>query len=156
MGFLLGFLVKPGFNSGDPAYFYGIKNYMQDPFILAWVRWHYTDGLRRCFGGVLNFVDFGLHLFSVRELLRTLFAPWKGIEWRPATQAFFSAEQLEAAWSNLISRILGAIVRSILIIIGLAVTIWIGFWMGLLLLLWLLAPIVIVSMLVLGLRLFLT
>lgn len=51
--------------------------YERDSFFLAYVKWHYGQGLRELFGVAGNFLWFISHFFSFKLLLRTLFAPWK-------------------------------------------------------------------------------
>ena len=60
---------------------------------------------------------FGLEYFSLPLLIKTLFSPWRRYLWSyPA--GFQPAAFLETLASNFISRILGAIMRFGLIIIG--------------------------------------
>ena len=80
--------------------------------------WHYGDGMRRALGLARNAVLLPLHMFSIKELLQTLFSPWKQITSQHPRE-LLSAESLEAYWNNLISRVIGAIMRLILIALGL-------------------------------------
>ena len=79
--------------------------------------WHYGDGMRRAFGLAQNAILLPLHVFSIKELCKTLFSPWKQIvDQHP--REILSAESLEAYWNNLISRVIGFVMRVILIAIG--------------------------------------
>ena len=79
--------------------------------------WHYGDGMRRAFGLAQNAILLPLHVFSIKELFKTLFSPWKRIvDEHP--REILSAESLEVYWNNLISRIIGFVMRVILIAIG--------------------------------------
>ncbi|MDZ4231640.1 MAG: hypothetical protein U1C72_00100, partial [Candidatus Pacearchaeota archaeon] len=62
---------------------------------------------------------FNLDYFSVPQLSRTLFAPWRRNEWSYG-KGFNPQVWAEALASNLISRTLGAIIRSFVIAAGLA------------------------------------
>lgn len=133
---------------------YDIVNGMaQDSLLLAWFRWHYGDGFANLLVIARNFVAFGLHFFSVPELARSFFAPWKGIAWQTKGKAWLSSAQLDALWGNIISRLAGAVVRSIAIALGLAFTLGIICGVAGIVLLWLLAPAVVVFLPIIGFRL---
>ena len=79
--------------------------------------WHYGDGMRRAFGLAQNAILLSLHVFSIKELCKPLFSPWKQIvDQHP--REILSAESLEAYWNNLISRVIGLVMRVILIAVG--------------------------------------
>jgi len=108
--------------------------------LLSYISWHYGRGLRSVFAVAGNFLIFALHLFSVRELARSLFSPWKQIAYArrglPLTN-----EALWALWTNIISRVLGGIVRSVLLFLGLLFVLWVGAAMTVFVLFWFVAPI---------------
>ena len=60
---------------------------------------------------------FAINFFSVPLLLKTFFAPWRRYKWR-YPKGFDVLEFFNTLISNTFSRILGAIVRVVLIIIG--------------------------------------
>lgn len=91
---------------------------MRSILFLSYLRWHYLDATRDILKGWGNILWFILNYFSVLLLLRTLFSPWRGIQWRKR-KGFYPGDMLFTLMSNLISRILGAIVRSFLIVAGL-------------------------------------
>jgi len=78
--------------------------------------WYYTRAFRDIFAVWLNFMWFIVHFFSIPLLLRTLFAPWKRItdESRSKSVEDFFATHL----MNAMSRVLGALVRVIVIACG--------------------------------------
>ena len=79
--------------------------------------WHYGDGMRRALGLAQNAILLPLHVFSIKELFKTLFSPWKRIvDEHP--REILSAESLEVYWNNLISRVIGFVMRVILIAVG--------------------------------------
>ncbi len=115
--------------------------------------WHFFDVP----GGILkawrNFLLFNLNYFSFFTLWRTFFSHWKKYRWSYGGPGFDAKIFFEALFSNLISRILGAIARSVLIIICLIVEIFI-FISGLLILFsWLISPALLLTGLLIGLRL---
>ena len=80
--------------------------------------WHYGPGLRSFLAAERNYIDFGWYFFSISELTRSLFAPWHRIaEKKPGN--IVTPEYWQALWGNIISRVLGSIVRLMTIFIGL-------------------------------------
>ena len=86
---------------------------------LEYVVWHFTQMPLQIAKAWRNILLFNLEYFSLPVLLKTLFAPWRKIQFA-AGKGFNIARLLEALASNLISRILGALIRSVLIVAGLA------------------------------------
>ncbi len=112
---------------------------MQYPIILKWLKWHYTDafnGLLKAWG---NFLWFNLEHFSVKGLLKSLFSHWRGDK-SSYGRGFDLKVFLTSFIFNLISRVLGAIVRTIVIIFALAIEVIIIGVGILVLLFWLLLP----------------
>jgi len=83
-----------------------------------YVVWHFAQMPLEIAKAWKNILLFNLEYFSLPVLLKTLFAPWRKIQFG-AGKGFNVARLLEAAASNLISRILGAFIRSVLILAGL-------------------------------------
>ena len=65
-----------------------------------------------------NFLRFNLEFFSVLELIKTFFTPWKRYQEQHSV-AFNLNNRIQVLIGNLISRGMGMFIRSILIIIGL-------------------------------------
>ena len=86
---------------------------------LEYVVWHFTRMPLEIAKAWRNILLFNLEYFSLPLLLKTIFAPWRRIQWS-AGKGFNIAKLLEALASNFISRILGAVIRSVLIVAGLA------------------------------------
>ena len=91
---------------------------MRSILFLSYLKWHYLDATKDILKGWGNILWFNLNYFSVALLLRTLFSPWRGIQWQKR-KGFYPGDILFTLLSNLISRIIGAIVRSFLITAGL-------------------------------------
>ncbi len=81
--------------------------------------WHYSIALQRILVIWKNMLWFTVHYFSIPLLLRSLFAPWKRM-----TESKGKGWDMEAIAGaiviNFFSRFLGALIRGILIGIGLA------------------------------------
>ncbi|MDP2951029.1 MAG: hypothetical protein Q8N55_01450, partial [bacterium] len=91
---------------------------MQSPIIIKWFKWHYIDafkGLAKAWG---NFLWFNLEHFSVKGLLGSLFSHWRGDK-SSYGRGFDLKVFLTSLLFNLISRILGAIMRTIVILFAL-------------------------------------
>jgi hypothetical protein len=108
--------------------------------------WHYTEAWFLIWGVWRNFLWFVIHFFSIPQLMRSWFAPFKRI-----TEGRGDKFDLEDLASYIIigflSRILGALVRTIIIVIGLitlALTVIGGFAVYLL---WALVPFMIIGIL---------
>ncbi len=84
---------------------------------LEYLAWHFGVMPRAIAAAWKNILIFGLEYFSLPVLAKTLFSPWRRYLWSYPV-GFQPAAILEALVSNFISRILGAIMRLGLIIIG--------------------------------------
>jgi len=110
---------------------------------LAFINWHYNDGIKELIKAWRNFLSFGIHYFPIKELLKTLFS-----HWRRSVDSYGEGLDVgrwaKALLGNMISRILGAVVRLVIIAIGIIFEIAI-FFVGLfLILIWIFLPIIIV------------
>lgn len=123
------------------------------PVLFAqYVRWHFIDAPRAIAQGWENILWFNANYFSVGQLSKTLFAPWKGITWQKK-RGFNIGDVFEVTASNIISRTLGAIVRIPIILVGLFGGISIMIAGTALLLFWLLLPVLILVTFVYGFKL---
>src|SRR4030042_5932211 len=86
--------------------------------------WHYGEQARVLLRVWKNFLRFNLNYFSLHLLCKTLFSPWRRYQWSYG-RGFELGRYLQVCFSNLMSRLLGAIIRFLLIIIGILVEIFI-------------------------------
>ena len=115
----------------------------------AWMSWQYIESPQTLFKVWKNFLSFNLSFFSIPLLLKTLFYPWR--KYHESYGRGFDIKRFFSALTfNSISRLLGALVRTILILAGLLIeTLVIG--LGALLLIgWILLPIILLGILILG------
>jgi len=88
-------------------------------FIAEYFIWHYTRGIKGLFSILKNYLKFFWHFFSVGIILRTFFSPWKRditfSNWR-GLHPFLSIKKF---FFNLFARLIGALVRIPVIILGL-------------------------------------
>ena len=107
-------------------------------FLVGIFQWWYGNGLlqyiRQSFLGVLRTADF----FSVGLLLRTLFNPFRQISAAPVGGAL--SVQLSAFFDKMFSRVIGAVVRFMVIIVGLLMILLRFLWMIVGIIMWLALP----------------
>ncbi len=120
--------------------------------ILKYFKWHYIDGTRGIFRAWKNFLRFNLDYFSIPLLFKTLFSPWRRYQWSYG-RGFDFGRYFQAFLSNLISRIIGAIIRTFLILIGIMVEIFILLAGIIVLLGWLALPLLLIRGLWFGFKL---
>lgn len=84
--------------------------------------WYFHKGIHGMFEIWLNFISFFWSFFSIGELIFTLFSPWKkDISFR-TWRGWHPEKALHLFINNIFSRIIGMIVRSIVIFSGLVIT----------------------------------
>ncbi len=116
-----------------------------------YLAWHYTRAFKEILHVAKNLVWFTVHFFSLPQLLRSFFAPY-----RRMTEGRGNAFNLEDLASfviiGLISRIIGMMLRSVVILTGLfslciLLTLIIATFIF-----WITAPLAIVILIIIGLR----
>ena len=94
--------------------------------ILLKITWLYFDVPRNILKAWRNFLLFNLQYFSIPLLLKTFFSHWRRYQsYYP--RGLDIKRYFEVFVSNLISRILGGILRSVLILVGLLIELFILF-----------------------------
>ncbi len=112
--------------------------------------WHYTTAFKNITHVWLNMLWFMNRLFSVPLLLRTLFSPWKRMT--EDEKVGFNLERwAENVVANIMSRIVGAIVRLPIILLGIFALISTSIFGLLFYIFWVLAPVVVVALFLTGL-----
>ena len=124
-------------------------NSFKNNIFTFWLAWHFWEVPKEIVAGWKNFLLFNLESFSIVLLVKTLFSYWHKYSWSYG-RGFDFKVYLEAALSNLISRIIGAIIRIILIVIGIVSELFIFFAGLIILLAWLLLPFIIIVGIVFG------
>ncbi|MFC1629665.1 hypothetical protein ACFL11_00335 [Patescibacteria group bacterium] len=113
--------------------------------------WHFFEMPKNIIGAWQNFLLFNLNYFSIPLLFRTFLSPWRRYKWL-YPRGFSFTEYAEVLLSNLISRVIGAIIRVFLIVIGLLVEISI-FFVGIILLFgWLVLPAILIVGFLIGIN----
>ena len=123
---------------------------MQNIFF-QYLTWHFFDMPKNILRAWRDFLLFNLNYFSVLLLLKTLFSPWR--KYRVSYgRGFDAGKYLEAFFSNLIFRILGAVIRAFLIIIGILAEFLIFIGGATALLFWIALPLLLILGLYHGFR----
>lgn len=91
---------------------------MSRNIFIKYLVWHFWDTPKGILRGWQNCLKFNLNHWSVPLLLRTWFSPWRRYQYSYG-KGFGFAKYFEVFTFNIISRVMGAIMRSVLIGIGL-------------------------------------
>ena len=120
--------------------------------IIQYLIWHFFDVPKEILKAWKNFLFFNLNYFSVFLLLKTFFSHWRKYRWSYG-RGFDVKVYIETFFSNFISRILGAIVRSFFIFSGLLIEVFIFLAGFVILFAWLFLPIFLITSLIFGIKL---
>jgi len=116
------------------------------PYYFAW---HYTQAILNFFSIWANFIRFATTHFSFVILLKTLFMPYKRL-----TEKYRGGLNLEQLFETLVisfvMRIVGFIIRTLIILIGLIVLLIVLFSGTVLFLIWLILPFLLIFLFVVG------
>jgi len=110
--------------------------------------WHYTTALRDIGCLWLNYIWFVNHLFSVKEVLGTLFAPWKRLQEKPVNPLKDFQGFLGNVFINIMMRLVGLVVRLALLAIALIGFLFVTAVVLTLLSLWIFMPFLLAHVLV--------
>lgn len=120
-------------------------------FIPYYISWHYGRALTDIFRIWTNFLWFIYHFFSIPFLLSTLFSPWRRLHETYKGGLDF-AELGTTIVINILMRIVGAVARLAIILFGLGILLSF-FVLGILFfILWVLMPLIIVTLFTTGVR----
>jgi len=100
--------------------------YFQRNILIQYFVWHFFDQSKAILKAWKNFLLFNLNYFSTPVLIKTFFSHWRQYKWY-YPRGLDIPVYLEVFFSNLISRVLGAIMRAVLILIGIFLEILIIF-----------------------------
>ena len=118
-----------------------------------WLSWQFFEMPQNLLRTWRNFLLFNLNYFSVPLLVRTFFSHWRRYKWSYG-KGFDFAKYIEVFFSNFISRVIGAILRTFLIIIGIIIEIFIIFIGAFVFLAWLILPMLLIFGIYYGCKIF--
>jgi hypothetical protein len=107
-------------------------------FLVGMISWWYGRGWRGQFARVRDRLVQTASFFSIGQLLKTLFSPFRQISAGKVNGSI--AVMVRAFFDQLISRIIGAIVRFFTIIFGIVVLVVQALYEALILIVWLFLP----------------
>lgn len=112
--------------------------------ILEWLTWQFFEVPMFLLEVWKNYFVFFANLFSLPLLLKTFFSPWRRYKW-VYPKGFDLMEFLNTLISNFFSRVVGALMRVVLIVVGiisqiLVVIIGCFIFVG-----WVITPLLIIS-----------
>jgi hypothetical protein len=116
--------------------------------VASFFSWWYGRGWRQVASSFGSRLDGLANTFSVSQLLRTLFAPWRRIISYPGASL---GERFKAWGDNMISRAVGFMVRLIVLFTALIVAAVVIIFSALELILWPLLPIAAPVLIIMGL-----
>jgi hypothetical protein len=114
--------------------------------------WHYTKAFGEIFHVWKNIAWFTFHFFSIPQLLRSYFSPWRRMT-EERSKGFDFEDLASFLIINLISRIVGVFLRTVVIISGIASLIILLVGIITVYIFWILAPIIIAAALYFGIML---
>lgn len=82
------------------------------------ILWHYSEGFRNFLKIWGNYFEFFWNFFSIGRFFRTLLSPWRRDVSRVMQRGFHPVLFFQALVENIITRILGAIIKSVMILVG--------------------------------------
>lgn len=110
---------------------------------MQYIEWHLIDAPRGILGAWRNCLKFNLNYWSIILLLKTFFSHWRRYEYSYG-KGFDFKRYFEVFTFNMISRVLGAILRSFLIVFGILTEISIILAGAAIFLFWLVLPILLI------------
>ena len=118
--------------------------------IFAYFKWHYGKAILSLSNIWKNFLYFIFHYFSIGLLFKNFFDPWKRMA-DSYPKSFNFKEYLFSFLTNMIVRIVGMIMRSFMIIIGLTCYIILAIFYPVAVIIWLLLPFITLYLIATGL-----
>jgi hypothetical protein len=119
--------------------------------IVNYIVWHYTKAILEFSHIYKNILSFVFNFFSIPVLVRSYFAPWRRMGEDYTKDIFHDFEDVAAVFVvNLIMRIVGVVMRTVIIIAGLLCLVIVALFYPILLAAWLLLPLILVVLVMLG------
>ena len=125
-----------------------LNNKQEQNILVQWLTWHFYEMPKFLFLVWENYLLFGINYFSINLLFLTLFSPWKKYNWS-YPKGFNVGEYFGTFISYIFSRIIGAICRTALIIIGIIVQVVIFVLGAMIILFWFLMPVTLILLVLL-------
>jgi hypothetical protein len=112
--------------------------------ISLWMLWQFYEMPKFLLQVWQNYMMFATNFFSVPLLFKTFFAPWRRYNWR-YPKGFDLGEFFNTLISNTFSRVLGAFMRIVLIIIGILLQVFVAIAGLVIFVGWILIPFAVIA-----------
>ncbi len=121
-----------------------MENNARQNTLSLWFFWQFYGMPSFLLGVWKNYILFALNYFSLPVLLKSLFAPWRKYKWS-YPKGIRVTEFFSTLISNVFSRLMGALVRIVLIAAGIVFQVFVIFAGLIIFLLWLAVPFIIIA-----------
>ena len=108
-----------------------------------WLAWQFYEMPKFLVHAWTNYFLFAVNYFSFTLLVKTLLSPWRRYRWA-YPRGLNIGEFLSTLVSNIFSRIIGAVIRLVLIVIGLLFQVFVATGGVVVIVVWILLPFIIV------------
>ena len=112
--------------------------------VFKWFFWRFIEVPKAIVLGWGNFLKFNLVYFSIGALITSLFSPWRADK-GDYGRGFDAKRYFETFLGNMISRVLGAIMRLVIIVVGIVMQVCIFFAGFFVLIIWVFLPAIVVA-----------
>ena len=117
---------------------------MGQNIFIQYLQWQFFDAVKSILGGWGNCLRFNLNYWSVPLLLRTWFSHWRRYKYSYG-RGFDLKRYFEAFTFNMISRVMGGLMRSVLIVLGLLTEVVVFLVGAVVFLIWLILPLLLIG-----------
>jgi hypothetical protein len=83
------------------------------PIVAAYFYWYYFEKTKDVINIIWGYIRYWVFFFSVKQILNSLFSPWKMMDL--PQKGNMIEEIFQTAFNNLISRVLGLLIRLVLL-----------------------------------------
>lgn len=125
---------------------------MTESFLVQYFSWQFFEVPKGLFRAWKNYLRFFLHFFSLPILLRSFFSPWHDITWSYG-RGFSFSRYAQTFISNGFSRVIGACLRTVLILFGFVIEILVLIIGSLIFAVWLFLPLWLIFLVIYGISL---
>jgi hypothetical protein len=112
--------------------------------LILWLIWHFYEMPKFLLEVWKNYILFALNYFSLPLLLKSFFAPWRKYKWN-YPKGIDVGEFFSTLISNAFSRIIGAVMRIVLIVVGILFQIFVVLAGLVVFLFWIFIPFIIIA-----------
>lgn len=119
-----------------------INKLLTKNFISLWIQWHFFEVVNNILDLWRNYLKFNLEYFSIPVLIKTFFYPWHRYRMF-YSKRFEPWQYFEAFTFNLMSRIIGVVLRLFFIFLGIFVEVLILFLVPAVFIVWIFLPLII-------------